>query len=338
MAGISFDEDESSQLTSRQIAISTAKIFRGLTISRDGTVTSRKVRGSSHHSSKTGKLGEKSRQAAKIDKAKDLVEQSVRGETINLNSDKDQSPNMISLFIMGEFDDMKHLVRDGSKKLKESQDISDEALFAINTRRGFPGTSGPFDIKGTSSRKSKKFSVPPKLKSHPRDVPTRSHNHSPSVMKPTQPQTTHTRTPSNSSRTPSIAMQCSEFGLFGGDSDWSEALNLSKGFNTFWNCGASNNVSTTVNVPVNSNKYTNSSGVMIDSMKHQQQLHRYHNHANTDQERREDMYDNSNNIPYSYKKSISSSHHRKSITADNRDSYSRTPASSTHHSNDVILV
>ena len=55
-------------------AVSTAKIFRGLTIRRDGTVTSRKIKGSS---GSQGKADEKSRQTAKIDKAIDLVEQSV---------------------------------------------------------------------------------------------------------------------------------------------------------------------------------------------------------------------------------------------------------------------
>ena len=56
-------------------AVSTAQIFRGLTITKDGTVISKKS-GRSRSTGPNGKADEKSRQAAKIDKAKDLVEES----------------------------------------------------------------------------------------------------------------------------------------------------------------------------------------------------------------------------------------------------------------------
>ena len=39
---------------------------------------------------------------------------------------------MISLVIMGEYDDMKHLVRDGSKQLKCAEGLPDETLLWIN--------------------------------------------------------------------------------------------------------------------------------------------------------------------------------------------------------------
>jgi len=39
---------------------------------------------------------------------------------------------MISLVIFGEYDDMKGLVRDGAKRLKENQNALDEALWALN--------------------------------------------------------------------------------------------------------------------------------------------------------------------------------------------------------------
>ena len=42
---------------------------------------------------------------------------------------------MISLVIMGEYDDMKHLVRDGSKKSKYAEGLPDETLLSINRHR-----------------------------------------------------------------------------------------------------------------------------------------------------------------------------------------------------------
>jgi len=42
---------------------------------------------------------------------------------------------MISLVIFGEYDDMKGLVRDGAKRLKENQNALDEALWALNKTR-----------------------------------------------------------------------------------------------------------------------------------------------------------------------------------------------------------
>jgi len=56
---------------------------------------------------------EKSRQAAKIDKSTDLVEQAVKTKK---GSNTEHNSKMISLVIIGgEYDDMKHLVRDESK-------------------------------------------------------------------------------------------------------------------------------------------------------------------------------------------------------------------------------
>ena len=37
------------------------------------------------------------------------------------------------LFIMGEYDDMKYLVKDGAKKLRDATNLTDEALLSINS-------------------------------------------------------------------------------------------------------------------------------------------------------------------------------------------------------------
>lgn len=142
--GSSVSEDSSALDSSVNAALSTARIFRGLTISRDGTVRSKKTGKSSKSSSSDGKgkADEKSRQAAKIDKAKDIVEQSANNKGKNENgSSAVEDSNMVSLVIMGEYDDMKHLVRDGSKRLKESEGLSDDVLLSHNHPRVLRPTS-----------------------------------------------------------------------------------------------------------------------------------------------------------------------------------------------------
>jgi len=275
-------DDECSEVSTRKIAISTAKIFRGITVSRDGTVSSRKMRSNNSASNKS-KAGEKSRQAAKIDKAKDLVEQCARsgkGASLEGKSTDDDPSNMVSLFIMGEYDDIKHLVRDGSKKLKDAEGLPDESLLAINRPRCSNDGSrqqqgGPFYSQDayqqapsssrskyqqrSSSRSSRvNNSVPPRLKGHPRDtIPSRYHASTPTANSASSnrhsssqhhqsSRGTSSGNPTiatgtnNNAKFPNVPHQCSEFNIFGGgDSDWSEALNFSKGFNSLWNCGAS---------------------------------------------------------------------------------------------------
>ena len=181
---------------------------------------------------------------------------------------------------MGEYDDIKHLVRDGSKKLKDAEGLPDESLLAINRPRCSSDGSrqqqgGPFYIQDghqhsqnpsssrskyqqrSSSRSSRlNSSVPPKLKSHPRDtISSRYHASTPTAN--TSSSNRHSASQHQSSRGtsggnptitgtnnnvkfPNVPHQCSEFNIFGaGDNDWSEALNFSKGFNSLWNCGAS---------------------------------------------------------------------------------------------------
>jgi hypothetical protein len=128
----SSSEDSSLDACATTVAIRTAQIFRGITVSRDGTILTQNARATRSNRGNKPKRGEKSRQAAKIDKANDLVEE---GITSGKAPDSDEPAQMVSLVIVGEYDDMKHLVRDGAKKLRDASELPDEALFSINRLR-----------------------------------------------------------------------------------------------------------------------------------------------------------------------------------------------------------
>lgn len=203
----SSSSDSSEGINATKVAIKTAQIFRGITVGRDGTILSQNARATRSSRGNKTKRGEKSRQAAKIDKAKDLVEEAMA--TSAAKKDSDDPPNMVSLVIMGEYDDMKHLVRDGSKKLREADGLSDKTLLSLNQSRT-GGLATPTSAKRNKSPSTKSSSMsrkrssaspnyvhsqrsaamaehmqtaqgamtstvsPPKLKGHPRDTrPTR---------------------------------------------------------------------------------------------------------------------------------------------------------------------
>jgi hypothetical protein len=250
----SSSEDSSQGASSITVAIQTAQIFRGITVSRDGTILSQNARATRSNRGNKTKRGEKSRQAAKIDKAKDLVEESiVNGK----KEDSDEPANMVSLVIVGEYDDMKQLVRDGSRKLREAEGLPDDVLFSTNRPRLVQRakSAGRHELSSSSSAQSPRRrptttsslagshrntsvvqpsspekagstsglpqSAPPKLKSHPRD----------------------TRSGRKEERT-GIRMRldsCNDFmeaRRAGGmdDGDWSHAWNI-------WNCGGAGTVS-----------------------------------------------------------------------------------------------
>ncbi len=80
---MSISEESDRNVDPTTIAISTANIFRGIVVDRNGVITSMNSRamrsmkgennGTAGGESKM-KIGEKSRQAARIDKAKDLID------------------------------------------------------------------------------------------------------------------------------------------------------------------------------------------------------------------------------------------------------------------------
>lgn len=73
----SSSEDSAERLNPTQVAIQTAKIFRGITVAKDGTILSQNARATRSNRGQKSKRGEKSRQATKIEKARDLVEETI---------------------------------------------------------------------------------------------------------------------------------------------------------------------------------------------------------------------------------------------------------------------
>lgn len=239
--------EESVEKTQTQIAVDTARIFRGIKVDSNGTIVGRNDRASRSRKGSSGtKTAENSRQSAKINKANDLVDDLAAGGKENSG----EKQNLVSIFPMGEYDEMKQLVRDGSKKLRDAKDLPDENILSLNRHRGSPqsrrssaeylsspssssrrrlasyqqeGPGTPSSAGSTSRLRSKirrpmPSSVPIKLKSHPRDRAS-----SRRIVQGAD------------ERNPRPNEKCNNIGIFGGgDSDWSEALN----FNSIWTCGA----------------------------------------------------------------------------------------------------
>lgn len=258
---------ESVEKSGTQIAVDTARIFRGIKVENNGTILGRNDRASRSRRGQTSKTAENSRQSAKITKANDLVDEMVASGKEN----DGQKASMISIIPIGEYDDMKQLVRDGSKKLREAEFKGDESILALNRLRGgsprsrrsgsvypsspssisrrrlsassqqyqqdmpsTPHSSSSASRSKSRSRRSTPGSAPPKLKGHPRDRPSSRRD---------------------ATRSDERNQKCNTSIFGGGDSDWSEALN----FNSIWNCGGtgtgtmspSNNVGTQSNARPN---------------------------------------------------------------------------------------
>mmetsp|Transcript_3088 Transcript_3088/g.6438 ORF Transcript_3088/g.6438 Transcript_3088/m.6438 type:complete len:424 (-) Transcript_3088:131-1402(-) len=241
----SLSDDSAENYTPLQVAINTAKIFRGITVGKDGTILSQNARATrSNRGSSKSKVGEKSRQATKIDKAKDLVEETIQ---TGKAPDSDEPANMQSIVVMGEYDDMKYLVRDGAKKLREAAELEDDSLLNINRGRDensnsniMAKISSPRKRGSTSGQrhpgmhtpnKSRQFSppgVPPKLKGHPRDRPGSSRKDQASARR-------ESRDTANGG-----SVDRDSNGDSRNDGDWGNNLpvSFSRGFQTIWNCGA----------------------------------------------------------------------------------------------------
>jgi len=256
----SCSDDEGNNTTEEKMAESVAKIFRGLVVNRDGTITSGR-KGS--RSATKGKVDEKSRQAAKIDRAKDLVEEAMKGNSKKKldgeegGDDDDTETKMISLVVVGEYDDMKYLVRDGSKKLKEAQGLPDEALLNLNRprssgsssrRRGDTNSSGQHHHHSSKSHHRGNSGAPPMTPTTPTRDRKRSQQHHPAGVEHVQNNTTPpklnrhprdrpSRREGGPKRFANVPDPCSDL-FAGGDSDWSEALAFPKGLTSIWNCGA----------------------------------------------------------------------------------------------------
>jgi len=230
-----------------QIAINTARIFRGITTDKNGVILSQNARASRSKNGKDrSKQADKSRQGNKIEKAMDLVDEDGGGS--GKENDQEKS-NMASLIVVGEYDDMKQLVRDGAKKLRDNDSHPDESLMALNRSRHALQGIGNEQFPSPMNAQSRKR-LPSQLTIHHTiENPTRSRSRSRVTQMPhsnTPPKLKgHPRDRPTSRRNSSVAgsgtdekSRCNDISLFGGgDSDWSEALDFSKGFNSIWNCG-----------------------------------------------------------------------------------------------------
>jgi hypothetical protein len=169
---------------------------------------------------------------------------------------------MTSLVIVGEYDEMKYLVRDGSKKLQEAAERLDDSLFAVNRTRGETSvTPNPLTtVLSPRKRASPNYSVsecaaalktntklrsgglpqsaPPKLKSHPRDRPT-SRKNSDENTQNRDSTGIHGEAERTSRQSTTTA----------GDGDWSNALSFSRGYHSIWNCGGTGEETGTVSSP-----------------------------------------------------------------------------------------
>lgn len=142
---------------------------------------------------------------------------------------------MVSLVIVGAYDDMKHLVRDGSKKLRDADGLADDALFSINRARadthGGPGIMSPGGKnRMPPSQRSQRGgsgipqSAPPKLKSNPRDSRSKVRRADDKPRRSGFPESCN------------AMMDTTPQGA-NGEGDWKDALGLSRGFHSIWNCG-----------------------------------------------------------------------------------------------------
>lgn len=152
---------------------------------------------------------------------------------------------MTSLVVMGEYDDMKHLVRDGAKKLRDATDLPEDALLTTNHNRGGMSSRSPrkrISPHHTSGNRSTTLqtpnkirpvglpqSAPPKVKGSNRDRPSsrkyaddNNNNNNRFRESPSY----HDTSGSSRQGTPNQ-----------GDGDWSNTLSFSRGFHSIWNCG-----------------------------------------------------------------------------------------------------
>lgn len=147
---------------------------------------------------------------------------------------------MLCIFPIGEYDDLKQMVRDGSKKLREAEGFGDEQLLAQNTHRLNSPT---------------RYATAPQLMSPPPSSVSRRSSNDQSVMSYHSSASRHRNGTSGSGslkirpspRDHSSSRRSSASSNRGGNSghsDWSESFN----FNAFWNCGGAGKTSP-VNLP-----------------------------------------------------------------------------------------
>lgn len=155
---------------------------------------------------------------------------------------------MVSIFPIGEYDDLKQMVRDGSKKLREADGLGDEQLLSLNSHRL---------LTSPSRHSAPQLMSPPSM--------SRRLSNDQSIMTYQSSSSRYHRTGNSGSGSLKIrpsprdhissrrSSATNERGSNSGQSDWSESFN----FNAFWNCGGAGKTSP-VNQPpdaYNSRRY-----------------------------------------------------------------------------------
>ena len=172
---------------------------------------------------------------------------------------------MVSLIIMGEYDDMKCLVRDGARKLRDASGLSDEALLAVNRPRSqlmfsplSPSRKRVSPYAPSSTQVNSPLPRSPAVRKLPQSAP-------PKLMANPKDNRQNSRRVSEENRTRSRRfLHMSDPCNASGDSDWSSSLGLSKGFNSIWYCGGE------ATSPVHMNKQQQSEYAMVMNEKKNQ--------------------------------------------------------------------
>ena len=164
---------------------------------------------------------------------------------------------------MGEYDDMKYLVRDGAKKLRDATNLTDEALLSINRQRTASSAAGAsFGSPGTPGTPSRK-------RISPYPTPSSGHN----IRSSSRPRSAASTPASHQGATPRLkanprdsraryggqgaaadggggadcdaenahVMQCGADPTVVGGGWSTEMLNMSHKLGNIWNCGATVN-------------------------------------------------------------------------------------------------
>ena len=190
----------------------------------------------------------------------------------SLSHQEENDPSKIlSLFIMGEYEQLNDLVLDGSKKLRDYKTQPDEVLVQMNRPRphdynlNFPSSPANASMGSFSSRKRgfskdkvrQKFNImpksaPPKIKPHSRDGPSRRvvgsgggapvntspvpvhHHHSPNNYSSPQQPSYRSQPPSNNWGGMDVDDNTeANFAHCNLKSDWHDIFF----HNSLWNCG-----------------------------------------------------------------------------------------------------
>lgn len=141
---------------------------------------------------------------------------------------------MISIVPIGDYDDLKQMVRDGSKKLRETEGLGDEHLLILNHSRARTRYNATHQFSPSTPNVSRKTSNDQSSILSYQSSMSKSGHKSTSGR-----ESIKMIRPSPRDHTSSRKGAISNDHRNGTHSDWSESFN----FNAFWNCGATGKTS-----------------------------------------------------------------------------------------------